>query len=123
MSRKSFIEQTGATCNNWQWSWSFVNHETHTVIFGAWEHLTQGNRTLILCEPWQTLNGRRQNGYGQSYEHIRLVQDHGYELQTFPMIRQPGKNEKGRAHIATFTPILTPKRLIVEGPNWYAENA
>ncbi|HIH0854662.1 HNH endonuclease, partial [Vibrio cholerae] len=27
MSRKKFMESVGATCSNWNWSWSFVNHE------------------------------------------------------------------------------------------------
>src|SRR5687768_11323259 len=26
-SRKQFIENLGATCANWNWSWSFVNHD------------------------------------------------------------------------------------------------
>jgi len=122
MSRKQFIQQHGAACKNWQWSWSFVNHAEHVVIFGAWAHHTKGNRTLILSESWQTLNGRRQNGYGQSFEHILLVRDHGYALQTFPMSRLPGNDKNGRTHIKTFTPVLTPKRLIAEGIHFYAAN-
>ncbi|MCW0312025.1 hypothetical protein NB694_001825 [Pantoea ananatis] len=27
MNRKQFIQSEGATCSNWTWSWSFVNHE------------------------------------------------------------------------------------------------
>ncbi|MBZ6758337.1 HNH endonuclease, partial [Klebsiella grimontii] len=26
MNRKQFIQSRGATCRNWTWSWSFINH-------------------------------------------------------------------------------------------------
>jgi 5-methylcytosine-specific restriction protein A len=37
MSRKVFIESCGATCRNWQWSWSFVNESKRFVVFGVWD--------------------------------------------------------------------------------------
>jgi len=37
MSRKKFIESVGATCDNWNWSWSFVNHKDRFVVFGLWD--------------------------------------------------------------------------------------
>ena len=40
MKRKQFIESFGATCKNWTWSWSFVNHDEKLVIFGAWDDHT-----------------------------------------------------------------------------------
>ena len=48
MNRKQFIEQQGATCRNWNWSWSFVNHEERFVIFGAWDVHDEAGRGLIF---------------------------------------------------------------------------
>ena len=127
MSRKSFIESQGATCKNWAWSWSFVNIEKQTVIFGAWDHNTEGSRSLILSEAWATQKstGRRSPGFPQSREHIRLVEEHGYKLLTFPMIFSDElKNENGigPARIKGFDPVLTQKSLIRVGGNWYASD-
>lgn len=36
-TRKAFIKSEGATCKNWTWSWSFVNHQERKIIFGAWD--------------------------------------------------------------------------------------
>jgi len=74
MSRKQFIQSQGATCNNWNWSWSFVNHPKRFVIFGAWEEFTDGESVKIFAEDWRTnAKGYRSKGYNQSLEHIRLV--------------------------------------------------
>ncbi len=79
MSRKQFIESHGATCRNWMWSWSFVNVAEKFVIFGAWDVYEEGNKTLILGEDWGTSRrGKKQPGYEQSREHIRLIEDEGY---------------------------------------------
>jgi hypothetical protein len=86
-NRKSFIQSQGATCANWTWSWSFVNVEKQTVIFGAWDKNTEGSRSLILSEAWATNRaGRKSPAYPQSREHIRLVEEQGYKLLTFPII-------------------------------------
>ncbi|ENZ7924401.1 TPA: hypothetical protein ACR599_005716 [Klebsiella variicola] len=37
MNRKQFILSCGATCRNWMWSWSFINHDEQMVVFGAWD--------------------------------------------------------------------------------------
>ena len=54
MSRKQFIESVGATCKNWNWSWSFVNHQEKFVIFGLWDVNEDG---LIFDQNWNG-NGR-----------------------------------------------------------------
>ena len=97
MSRRVFIESHGATCQNWTWSWSFVNHKKKIVIFGAWDRNTNGNTSLILAENWETsARGRKQPGYAQAREHIRLIEDEGHNLQTFPLIYSDGyKDENG----------------------------
>jgi hypothetical protein len=86
MNRRRFIESLGAACQNWTWSWSFVNHKERFVVFGAWDINDDGNRTLILKEGWATSRrGRKQPAYPQSREHIRLIEEEGYRLKTFAM--------------------------------------
>ena len=86
VSRKEFMEANGATCDNWTWSWSFVDEARRLVIFGAWDMHTEGSRALILGESWATSpKGKKSSGYPQSREHIRLVEETGYALYTFPM--------------------------------------
>jgi 5-methylcytosine-specific restriction enzyme A len=125
MSRKLFIESHGATCNNWTWSWSFVNHKDRLIIFGAWDVNQSGTKALILSEDWQiSRRGRKQPAYTQSREHIRLIEDEGYRLMTFPMIYSYAKEEGGigPATIGGFTPVLTEKSLLRIGANWYASD-
>ncbi len=112
MSRKQFIESQGATCKNWQWSWSFINEKERIIIFGALDVCPNGE---ILCEKWQTNEGRKQPGYRQSREHIRRIEEDGYRLMTFP-IHFDGK--AGR--IVEFTPELTEKTLEKVGTDWCA---
>jgi 5-methylcytosine-specific restriction protein A len=109
MNRKQFIESQGATCKNWTWSWSFVNEPKRLVIFGAWDKNTSGKTAKILSEDWETERGHKQPGYTQALEHIRLIEEDGYRLMTFPI--------KG------FTPQLTEKSLTKIGNTWYAVNA
>lgn len=123
MSRKQFIESQGGTCKNWTWSWSFVNHAGRVVIFGAWDIYDEGNRTLILKEGWATSRrGKKQPGYPQSREHIRLIEEEGYKLQTFAMqyeVANPSDDETP-AKIKGYTPKLIDKILIRVGDAWYA---
>lgn len=49
MSRKKFIESHGATCKNWNWSWSFINDAEKFIIFGAWDVYDDGNMSQILA--------------------------------------------------------------------------
>ena len=126
MSRKNFIEAQGATCSNWNWSWSFVNHDQRFVIFGAWDTNTDGDSALILSETWIKNNrGRRNPGYNQSREHIRLVEEEGYELKTFPMIYSSENVDEhgvGPAKIKDFIPELKTKLLTTVGNGWYASD-
>ena len=75
-NRKQFMESVGATCANWQWSWSFVNHVERFVVFGVWDINESG---LIFDVTWK---GR---SHKQSLEHIRLIKEDGYALKTFKM--------------------------------------
>lgn len=109
MNRKQFIESVGATCKNWNWSWSFVNHEEKFIVFGLWDVHQDG---LILDEDWS------EPGKGQSIEHIRLVLEKGYQLKIFPM--EHTRTEEGRAKIKSFEPILIDKNLVKGSGRWYA---
>jgi 5-methylcytosine-specific restriction protein A len=125
MNRKQFIESHGATCSNWTWSWSFVNQAERVVIFGAWDLCDDGSKALILSEDWEiSRKGRRQSGYAQAREHIRLVEEEGYELKTFPMQYSADNEEDGTgpAKIEGFTPKLTAKTLLRIGSCWYASD-
>lgn len=126
MNRKQFIESQGATCRNWTWSWSFVNEKKKVVIFGAWDRHTEGNTSLILSEDWQeSRRGRKQPAYEQSREHIRLVEEEGYQLMTFPMKYSDANKDEagvGPAKIEGFEPRLTEKFLKRVGGNWYASD-
>lgn len=122
MNRKKFIESHGATCRNWMWSWSFVNHQQKFVIFGAWQHLMEGGAALILNDEWKRRRGREQPGHGQSREHIQLIEEKGYRLMTFPIIIDEDQEEKGPAKIKDFIPELSPKILQRVGGKWFASD-
>lgn len=119
MNRKTFIQSHGATCKNWTWSWSFVNHKEKLVIFGSWDDLTEFDRATILDEDWEFRKGFKSRSYPQSLEHIRLIQEEGYSLKTFIMEFSDEKGD-GPAVIKSFIPELHHKRLLKIGKTWYA---
>jgi 5-methylcytosine-specific restriction protein A len=123
MSRRQFIESQGATCANWTWSWSFINEAERTIIFGAWDTVNEGGKALILSEDWQvSKKGRKLPGYAQSREHLRLVEEQGYVLKTFPMKEgfADEDDDKSASKISDFTPTLSVKSLLRIGKSWYA---
>jgi len=127
MTRRQFIESVGATCKNWQWSWSFVNDAERFVVFGAWDTNTAGQRNLILSETWEiNTRGRRNPGFQQSRDHVRLVEEEGYTLKTFPMEYSDVRKDEhgvGPATIKGFTPKLSDRTLKKFGNGWYACDA
>ncbi|HZL77529.1 MAG TPA: HNH endonuclease [Candidatus Limnocylindrales bacterium] len=122
MNRKQFIQSHGATCDNWNWSWSFVNEPKRIVIFGAWDRLISGRRAKIFSKAWVIdAKGRASKGFKQSLEHIRLIEEEGYKLYTFPM--QPVEEtwqDDVIPKIKSFTPELTAKKLVRIGDEWFA---
>jgi len=123
MSRKQFIESHGATCKNWTWSWSFVNRAKRFVIFGAWDNHSHGDSTLILAESWARREGRKNAGFAQSREHVRLIEEEGYRLFTFPIyVSDELKDAEGNgpSKIDHFEPELTEKALRRGVDGWYA---
>ncbi len=126
ISRKKFVESCGATCKNWQWSWSFINEEKRFIIFGAWDVNTKGQKTRIFSEDWRlNANGKTNSGYNQSREHIMLIEEKGYKLMTFPMKYSDAKKQddgSGPAKIDGFTPKLSERCLRRIGNSWYADD-
>lgn len=124
MNRKKFIESHGATCSNWTWSWSFVNHEKKMVIFGAWDSEIEQGQSVILRERWKykIADGkkRKNSGYGQAIEHIILVTQ-GYELYTFDMIHSERHDDPQVAKIKHFERKLNKRFLRKEDTVWYAD--
>ena len=126
MSRKQFIESHGATCRNWTWSWSFINEKEKLIIFGAWDKYTEGNAAQIFDEEWDRNSaGRKNAAFLESREHIRLIENEGYTLKTFPIIysdERQDENGLGPAKIKGFTPELTKKTIKRVGGKWYASD-
>lgn len=126
MNRKQFIQSVGATCRNWNWSWSFINEAKKVIIFGAWDRNTDGDSALIFTEDWKVnAAGQKNAGYDQSREHIQLIEDGGYRLMTFPLKYSDAKKDsdgRGPAKIDGFTPQLTAKTLTRVGRSWYASD-
>jgi 5-methylcytosine-specific restriction protein A len=126
MSRKRFIQQNGATCKNWYWSWSFINEAEKVIIFGAWDFTEQGHMTMIFSDTWEyNHKQQRSKGYDQSLEHIRLVENEGYRLKTFLMYHSTGNKDKngiGPAKIARFDRILEDKILVRIDGDYFASS-
>ncbi|PDO82722.1 HNH endonuclease [Kosakonia sacchari] len=121
MNRKKFIESHGATCSNWTWSWSFVNHKKKIVIFGAWDVEREKERAVILKEDWEfNSKNRRLPGYTQAIEHLKCV-DQGYELYTFNMVFSEKADNPDIAVIKNFERKLNKGYLRKEGNVWYAD--
>jgi len=122
MNRKKFVESLGGDCQNWTWSWSFINRQKKQIIFGAWNHNSSDGRQLILSDRWETnKNGRKQSGYSQSIEHLKLVESGEYELLTFEMFRSEEKTKNGQVKIKKIVPQAVSKTLTKEGGNFYAD--
>lgn len=103
-----------------------MNHEERFVIFGAWDKHTDGDVALIFGEDWQRKeDGRKRPAFGQSREHIRLIEEEGYTLQTFPLVYSDEKKTEdgeGPSKIKSFNPVLTECILHKIKGNWYAEH-
>lgn len=126
MNRKQFIQSKKATCANWNWSWSFVNHEERIVIFGAWDYHAAPNSYRILHDDWEfSAKGRRQPGYSQAIEHVKLVRDEGYALMTFTMYSAVDRDADDdgapeREKIGSIDEYLTLRTLKQVGKQYFA---
>lgn len=125
MNRKQFVEGLGATCSNWNWSWSFVNETKRFVVFGLWSHHSGIDEGLILSRDWErNASGKRNPGFKQSERHAKLVVENGYSLLTFQMFArldsQGNIPQDETVKIDRFQPILQRKFIIEIGRGWYA---
>jgi len=121
VSRKKFIESLGATCDNWRWSWSYVDHASKLVIFGAWDIYEEDYRCKIFEPSWQIKNnGKKNGGFKQSLRHIKLIEDDGYSLKTFRIFHSEGNPITGTAKIKGFIPKAVDRVLVKENNSWYA---
>lgn len=67
--------------------------------------------------------GQKNRSYPQSLEHIRLVEEEGYALKTFPMAWSDARRDQegnGPPKICGFTPTLSVRGLTRIGKDWYA---
>lgn len=121
MNRQNFIESLGASCANWRWSWSFVNHAKRWVIFGAWDVRETEKGQVILADDWAVRRERRTPSYKESIAHIALVQS-GYALFTFRMNRAPASPGSGleTSKIKKFEPKIRLMTLVRAEPFWLA---
>jgi 5-methylcytosine-specific restriction enzyme A len=119
-SRRAFIEKTGATCANWNWSWSFVNHEKKFVIFTAWKDRVYDGTCRILSPEWKfTKEGRRRNGYDESVDNVHLVADKGYILYLLmTTVKQPYIDGETR-QIASIDKIMKRAELARVDDDWF----
>ncbi|OBS97277.1 hypothetical protein A9261_11710 [Vibrio tasmaniensis] len=124
MSRKKFMESYGATNRNARYGWAFVNHEKKEVYFGAWDVNTNRERSLIFSMDWKFNNdGRRVNAFGEALEYIKLVENEGYSLRTFPIIwdeDNDGYRDTGSAKIKEYIEEVSEMSLEVIGNEYYA---
>ena len=82
MNRKKFVESFGI--KNWRFAWSFAQPEKRTVIFPVWDKHEKEGVGLVLSEGWRLNRIKRPNaGYGRAIKHIHLIEEEGWDLQTF----------------------------------------
>ncbi len=103
MNRKMFIQSVGGICKNWNWSWSFVNHDKKIVIFGEWDIHTTANNSLILHSDWEySKSGRKSPAYDEACEYINLITEDQYTLKTFQMIYSDEKQDENGFGLSRF---------------------
>lgn len=112
-SRKKFLEDEGFVCDNSR-QWSFRHKKDKSIAFALWED--QGDK--VLDENWQFgNNGKRNGSFTISREHIRLIEEEGYQLWIF---LQKAKKGSSPSRIESFSDVLTKKLLKKQGDAWYA---
>lgn len=119
MNRKQFIQSVGGDYD-WPFAWSFVREATKTVIFPAWDVNTDNGVAEILSERWnQDALGNASGKYTRAREHLRFVEQEGWELQTFQQIKG-GETPKGTWKIGGIVPQLKKCGLVKVGDSWFA---
>lgn len=129
MNRKTFIKRQGATCANWQWSWSFKNDRDRFIIFGVWDNNETGEGGKILGRDWErNEKGHLNRGYSQALQHIQLITESGFSLLTFPQFTKKDADGKiiennGKVSI-DYIDLLLERRFLFEAEDgWYSTPA
>lgn len=74
-----------------------------------------------MKETWsENALGRKTNGYKQSLEHLRLVEEEKYQLYTFIQYHKLGNSLTGSAKLKGFSKNIQPKLMVKKGGSWYA---
>lgn len=124
MNRKQFIQSHGATCENWTWSWSFINEKEKFIIFGVWvENMVSNDDALVIfSEEWDRDRPKKPAGFNQSREHIRLIEDEAFKLKTFSIFHEIRKDKNGKERLAIkkFDTKLEDRTLLKIGAEWFA---
>ncbi len=93
------------------------------MIFGAWDIHSENQVMLLLSEDWKlNYSGRRNAGYPQSVEHMRLVDEENYLLKIFHMYFSDEKDNfhgEGPAVIGGFDPSLIDCEMCRQGNAWF----
>ncbi|MGR3501890.1 HNH endonuclease [Pseudaestuariivita sp.] len=121
MKRTAFFKANNLEFANQQWSWCAVNHKRKVVVFGAFDHNTDGDDAIILDEEWQIgASGRKQPGYSDALLKIELIENHGYRLEIFDMVQGQEDRTSSPSKIAEIDERLRPAELIKIGRQWHA---
>ena len=83
-----------------------MNHEERFIVFGFWSDQEETGSAPILVRSWERLNGRRQNGFKQAVEHLRLIRDEEYQLRVFRQNRKSVQNDDEASELASIEPTL-----------------
>jgi 5-methylcytosine-specific restriction enzyme A len=127
MSRIGFARGLGATCNNPNYAWSFINEDKKFVLFGAWTHHEVSRSQFIFSLDWKhDRTKRKKNGdpvkrksFASSLDHVDRIQEEGFRLFTFRMVAA-NPREQGVSKIKSFERVATEKTLVAVGNDFFA---
>lgn len=114
-SRKQFMEEQGATCQNWYNNWSFINEKKKIIYFGAWED----RDGVIFSKDWErNEKGRKNPGYKQSMKHIQLIENDEYTLYVYWIKAEKETPAGVTRKISSFNQELFEAKIYKDGRDW-----
>lgn len=119
-TRTELFRHLNAEFANMRWSWCAVHHEKREVYFGMWDTETASGRGRILSKDWERPRERLQAGYTDGLKKIGFVQNDGYTLKVFTMIRADGDRSNGPSKIDRVEEELITAELLAIGDDFYA---
>ena len=98
-----------------------MDHAQKLIIFGAWDIYEESYRCKIFEPSWQVKNnGKKNSGFKQSLQHIKLIENDNYSLKTFRIFHTEGNPITGTAKIKGFISEVVDRVLVKDGNSWYA---